>query len=121
MAQRERLVAAFKKFDADGADSLSKDELKSILTRPGGGAAMSDEDIGEFFELFDENEVTVRVLADRSVADWFVQGGRWAATSASSGAPRQPAATVVATRWTTTAAIAALPRRAHASKVEHQA
>merc|ERR1711907_570242 len=34
----------------------------------------------ETTQLFDEPEVTVRVLSDRSVADWFVQGGRWAAT-----------------------------------------
>ena len=32
-------------------------------------------------QLFDdETELTVRVLPDRSVADWFVQGGRWAAS-----------------------------------------
>lgn len=43
-------------------------------------------------QLFDEAEITVRVLADRSVADWFVQGGRWAATSAWPGSdPRLPA------------------------------
>jgi hypothetical protein len=30
--------------------------------------------------LFDDAELTVRVLADRSVADWFVAGGQWAAS-----------------------------------------
>jgi len=33
-------------------------------------------------QLFDdESELTVRVLADRSVVDWFVQGGRWAGSN----------------------------------------
>ena len=31
---------------------------------------------GGGFPLFDETEVTVRVTPDRSVADFFVQGGR---------------------------------------------
>lgn len=49
------------------------------------GAAPIDVGIGEqqgsgLVPLFDESEITVRVLADRSVADWFVQGGRWAAS-----------------------------------------
>jgi len=48
-------------------------------------------------QLFDETELTVRVLADRSVADWFVQGGRWAATSGWPFiAPRAPADSNVA-------------------------
>ena len=39
----------------------------------------------------DETELTVRVLPDRSVADWFVQGGRWAATDGWQGTePRKP-------------------------------
>lgn len=42
--------------------------------------------------LLDESEVTVRVLADRSVADWFVQGGRWAASDGWQATdPRMPA------------------------------
>lgn len=42
----------------------------------------SEESLGDsVMELFqDEGFITVRVLPDRSVADWFVQGGRWAAT-----------------------------------------
>lgn len=32
--------------------------------------------------LFDETEVSVRVLPDRSLADFFVQGGRWSGTVA---------------------------------------
>lgn len=36
---------------------------------------------GPTVELFDDSELTVRILADRSVADFFVQGGRWATTA----------------------------------------
>lgn len=32
--------------------------------------------------LFDETVLTVRVMPDRSLADFFVQGGRWAGTTA---------------------------------------
>ena len=36
---------------------------------------------GATFTIFaDEDELAVRILADRSVADIFLQGGRWAAT-----------------------------------------
>lgn len=46
----------------------------------------------ETTQLFDETELTVRVLADRSVADWFVQGGRWAASEGwQATEPRLPA------------------------------
>lgn len=40
--------------------------------------------------LFDETELTVRILPDRSLADFFVQGGRWAGTEAWVGDPRAP-------------------------------
>ena len=40
--------------------------------------------------LFDETELTVRILPDRSLADFFVQGGRWAGTEAWVGPPRAP-------------------------------
>merc|ERR1712226_1280517 len=43
-------------------------------------------------QLFDETELTVRVLSDRSVADWFAQGGRWAASDGWQATdPRLPA------------------------------
>ena len=59
---------------------------------PHTAAALEALSAAQPIQLFDEAEVTVRVLADRSVADWFVQGGRWAATSAWPGStPRQPA------------------------------
>jgi hypothetical protein len=41
--------------------------------------------------LFDETVVTVRIMPDRSLADFFVQGGRWAGTTAwPSKDPRKP-------------------------------
>ena len=33
---------------------------------------------GPTVPLFDEKTVTVRITPDRSLADFFVQGGRWA-------------------------------------------
>ena len=60
------------------------------------------------FPMFaDEDVVTVRILPDRSVADFFVQGGRWAGTSSwISGAPRTPDASQV-TLFTGTAGVTA--------------
>ena len=48
---------------------------------------------GATFTIFeDEEELAVRILADRSVADIFLQGGRWAATQGwQHTAPRKPA------------------------------
>lgn len=48
---------------------------------------------GATFTIFaDEDDVAVRILADRSVADIFLQGGRWAATQGwQHTAPRKPA------------------------------
>ena len=48
---------------------------------------------GATFTIFaDEDEVFVRILADRSIADIFLQGGRWAATQGwQHTAPRKPA------------------------------
>ena len=51
----------------------------------------------------EEDIVSVRILADRSVVDFFVQGGRWAGTvSWLSGYPRTPEASQVSV-WSTTA------------------
>ena len=48
---------------------------------------------GATFTIFAaEDELAVRILADRSVADIFLQGGRWAATQGwQHTAPRKPA------------------------------
>ena len=50
-------------------------------------------DAGATITIFaDEDELSIRILADRSVADIFVQGGRWAATQGwQHTAPRKPA------------------------------
>ena len=47
--------AAFKLFDRDGSGSLSALELKAVLKRPGGGAPLSDEEIGSIISEFDVN------------------------------------------------------------------
>ena len=49
------LTALFKKFDKDGSGSLSAEELKAVLTRPGGGAALSDEEVRAIIDEFDAN------------------------------------------------------------------
>jgi hypothetical protein len=52
---------------------------------------------GATFKIFaDEDELAMRILADRSVADLFLQGGRWAATQGwQHTAPRKPADSLV--------------------------
>ena len=70
-------------------------DVASGACKVGQAAADIDADHAagsETMQLFDdETELTVRVLPDRSVADWFVQGGRWAATNGWQGTePRQP-------------------------------
>jgi hypothetical protein len=49
------------------------------------------------FPLFDDEEaLTLRILPDRSVVDFFVQGGRWSGTQSwLSGTPRTAAASQV--------------------------
>lgn len=49
------LRAAFAVFDKDGSGSLSAEELKAVLTRPGGGAALSDEEVRAIIDEFDAN------------------------------------------------------------------
>jgi hypothetical protein len=60
-------------------------------------AAATAATTGSTFTLLESDDVvTVRILPDRSVADFFVQGGRWAATTAwASEAPRAPADSAV--------------------------
>ena len=53
----------------------------------GGGDGDGDSRSSSNIPLFDdETEVTIRILPDRSVADFFVQSGRWAATQGWPGA-----------------------------------
>jgi len=60
------------------------------------------------FPLLNDTAVTLRVLPDRSVADFFVQGGRWAGTVTwnETALPRAAAESTV-TLWATTAGISA--------------
>jgi hypothetical protein len=62
---------------------------------------------GATIQLFDDTELTVRVLADRSVADWFVQGGRWAASDGWQAAEPRPAGASNVLVWAGDAAISA--------------
>lgn len=53
---RERIEAlkkAFDEFDTDGSGELSTEEVINILTRMGGGAAMSEDDAKAFIAEFD--------------------------------------------------------------------
>ena len=54
--KEKELRAAFHVFDADGSGGLSAEELKAVLTRPGGGAALTDEEVGKIIEEFDTNQ-----------------------------------------------------------------
>ena len=47
--------AAFHVFDKDGSGALSTDELKAVLTRPGGGQPLSDEEVADIIKEFDIN------------------------------------------------------------------
>ena len=50
------LKASFDVFDKDNSLSLSADELKAVLTRPGGGAPMDGQDAVEFVTKYDKNK-----------------------------------------------------------------
>jgi sucrose-6-phosphate hydrolase SacC (GH32 family) len=60
---------------AGECSAMSEMELEASVTSEGGSAPP--------FPLFDdESSVTVRITPDRSLADFFVQGGRWSGTVA---------------------------------------
>lgn len=62
-----RIRAAFSLFDTDGSGSLSVDELKAVLTRPGSGLQqMSDEDVAGLIREFDANGGALRRQCTRS-------------------------------------------------------
>ena len=52
---KEKLKKSFAAFDTDGSGALTHEELKAALTRPGGGAPMSDEDVAKLIKEFDAN------------------------------------------------------------------
>jgi len=51
----ERIQRAFEIFDTDGNGSLSIAELKAVLTRPGGGHALTDKEVAAIIAEFDAN------------------------------------------------------------------
>ena len=60
-----KLKAAFKLFDKDNSGTLSKEELRALLTRPGTGKSLSDEEVDELFDAFDydrSGSITFREL-----------------------------------------------------------
>lgn len=52
---RASIEAAFRLFDVDGDGSLSVDELQAVLSRPGGGAPLSNAEVQAVINEFDEN------------------------------------------------------------------
>ena len=46
---------AFEVFDADKSGALSIEELKHVLTRPGGGAPLTDEEVAAIISEVDQN------------------------------------------------------------------
>lgn len=49
-----KIRAAFAVFDADGSGALSIEELRGVLSRPGCGTRLSDEEIQALIDEFDE-------------------------------------------------------------------
>ena len=55
--KREReLRKAFDVFDSDKSGSLSVEELRAVLMRPGGGHAMTIEQVQAIIDEFDTNK-----------------------------------------------------------------
>lgn len=55
--------------------------LKTCNATLSGDADDSETSAGTTFPLLGDSTITLRVLPDRSVADFFLQGGRWAGTT----------------------------------------
>ena len=51
----QRYRDAFNMFDKDGSGSLSVEEVKAVLTRPGGGVPISDAEAAALIAEFDTN------------------------------------------------------------------
>lgn len=49
MASRDTIKAAFGHFDPDRSGKLSVEEMVALLTRPGTGFALTNEDVLVFF------------------------------------------------------------------------
>jgi hypothetical protein len=57
--------------------------------------------------LFDETELAVRITPDRSLADFFVQGGRWSGTVAWKSKTPRAAGDSQVSLWASTAGVKA--------------
>eukprot|EP01046_Picozoa_sp_COSAG06_P033321 COSAG06_NODE_3394_length_5407_cov_3.531462_4_plen_106_part_00 len=67
-----------------------------------------DTDSKKLVPIFDdETEVTVRILPDRAVADFFVQGGRWAATQGWPGPESRKASDSSVMLWSSISGVGA--------------
>ena len=64
--KQKELLEAFKVFDTSGDGALDVGELKAIFQRPGGGHALSDEQVQELFDEFDVNGDGVLEFAEFS-------------------------------------------------------
>ena len=57
----DEIRRAFALFDKDGDGALSVAELQDVLTRPGGGQPLTDDDVRAVIAEFDENNDGGRV------------------------------------------------------------
>ena len=65
MPSRDKLKAAFLAFDVDASGTLSRDEFAAVLKRTTSeGKEMSDEDVQDLLEMFDENEDGVLSISE---------------------------------------------------------
>lgn len=53
--KEKQIRAAFDVFDTDGSGSLSAQELKAVLSRPGGGAPLTSQEAQDIIDEFDIN------------------------------------------------------------------
>jgi Ca2+-binding EF-hand superfamily protein len=73
-SREQRIREAFALFDLDGNGSISREELREVLTRQGGGAPLSQQDAQEIIEEFDENgdgELQIEEVCDACLPPSF--------------------------------------------------
>ena len=52
----EEIKAAFRKFDTNGDGFLTKDEIVGVLTRPGGGAPLTEAEAEAYIARYDTDQ-----------------------------------------------------------------